>query len=267
MITIENRQIDYDEAGSGPAILFIPGSYSTYGAWNPIRKSLPQSFRFVATSICDYGGTQETRTIGDLGMDHQIRLIEAVANKIVEPVHLVGHSFGGAIAFGAAFSKKIDVLSITTFEANPFNPVVEGRKKQLLTQTRQICNDFEAAYYRGEPDAAGRIIDFWGGENSFANMPEPVKEYCQSTVYANVLDWRTAFSFEAGIADYSQLKIPVQLVRGGLANPLMVEITNILNDHLPDCRHAEVDQANHFLITSHAKQCAALLAGFLKEVA
>jgi pimeloyl-ACP methyl ester carboxylesterase len=125
---------------------------------------------------------------------------------------------------------------------------------------------FEQAHNDGERDAAGRIIDFWGGAGSFAAMPEPVQDYCRATAFANVLDWRTAFAFEATMADYARLAIPALIVRGGLANEAMVAITEGLAASLPDVRMSVVEGASHFLITSHAEDCARLLGDFLADV-
>ncbi len=69
------------------------------------------------------------------------------------------------------------------------------------------------------------------------------------------------------MADYGRLTMPALIVRGGLANEAMVEISEGLAASLPDVRSAVVDGASHFLITSHADDCARLLADFLAEIA
>lgn len=266
MLTIEGRRIDYQDDGEGPAILFVPGSFSTPAAWRAIQKHLPPNYRFVSTSLCGYGATEETRTLDDLDMHHQTRVVEAIAEKIDVPVHLVGHSFGGTISLATALAGRIDVLSIATFEANPLALIRERGQIELYEATKSMSEDFENAYHAGEKDAAGRIIDFWGGENSFQTLPEAVQEYCRATTYANVLDWRTAFRFEASMADYAKLDIPALLVRGSLASAAMVEITDALSGSLPNCRTAIIDCASHFLITTHAKECAGLLSDLLADI-
>ncbi|MBT5264667.1 MAG: alpha/beta hydrolase [Rhodospirillaceae bacterium] len=267
MLKIDGRTIDYEESGEGPTVLFVPGSFSTPMAWRSIQKRLPQKYRFVSTSLCGYGETEETRSLGDLGMEHQIRVIEAVAKQTGGPVHLVGHSFGGtlslAVALEGALAGVVEVLSIATFEANPLALIGEHGGAELLAATQRMSGKFEAAYHSGDPDAAGQIIDFWGGAGSFAAMPEGVREYCRATAYANVLDWRTAYEFQAQKVDYAGLSMPVLIVRGGLANPAMVAISEALSASIPSVVSADVEGASHFLITSHADECAELLAEFL----
>ncbi len=139
MITVDNRKIDYHEVGDGATVLFIPGSYSTFKAWNGMQKRLPQHYRFIGTSLCGYGGTEETRCLDDFGMKHLVRVIEAVAKKISDPVHLVGHSLGGTAALATALSSTVEVLSITTFEASPLAILQERDHTEMLEKTKRIC--------------------------------------------------------------------------------------------------------------------------------
>ena len=96
-------------------------------------------------------------------------------------------------------------------------------------------------------------------------MPDAVRSHCRQTAPANVLDWRTDFGFEPSAESIAALDIPVLLVRGALANPAMIAMTDRLRELLPSARHAIVEGAGHFLISTHPRECAALLDAFLRE--
>lgn len=266
MIEINGHRIDYQDQGEGEPIVFVPGSFSAPSAWRGLQNALPTGYRSIATSLCGYGRTNETRSLDDLDIHHLTKVVETVAAKVGQPFHLVGHSFGGTVALAAALSNPSNVLSIATFEANPLWLLREDADESLFDDTHQMSQAFEEAYNSGETDAAARIIDFWGQPGAFASMPEGVRDYCRSTTFSNVLDWRTAFRFEASSSDYSKLTMPVLLVRGGLANSAMVHITDRLKACVPNSKSAVIDGAGHFLITSHATECGALLVEFLDEV-
>jgi len=262
----DGSRIEFVEQGNGPTIVLVPGSFATPAAWRGIRKRLPDGYRTVATSLRGYGTTAETRSLDDHDMAHEIGIVTEIADRVGGPFHLVGHSFGGTVALAAVLSGSVEVRSVATFEANPLALMLDSGSAGVFEATREMSDAFEAAHARGEADAAARIIDFWGNPGSFAAMPEIVQGYCRSTTYANVLDWRTAFRFQARTADYAAIEVPVLLVRGSLANEAMVAITDTLARSLPNARPAVVDGADHFLITTHADECARLLAGFLAEV-
>ncbi|MDP2032078.1 MAG: alpha/beta hydrolase [Polaromonas sp.] len=267
MLKTEAGNIDCVESGEGPAVLFLPGSYSTTAAWRQVQRHLSPGYRLVTSSLGGYGGTTDTRTRQDFDIAHEVRLVEALAGHIGQPVHLVGHSFGGTVALAAALSGRIDIASLSLFEANPLPLIRELDGGTLHDDALQMSQAFEAAVRSGEPDAPARVIDFWGGPGVFAAMPEAVKAYCRETAAVNVLDWHTDFGFRVSAQDCANLAMPVLLVRGAEANPAMVAITDTLHGSLPDARHFAVDGAGHFLITSHATPCAQLLSAFLAEVA
>ena len=265
MIKVDNRHIDLVTSGTGPDILFVPGSFSTPAAWQSIQKHLPQRYRFLSTSLCGYGETTETRTLYDNSINHEIEILGQITASIQKPVHLVGHSFGGLVSFAAILMGKLKVKSLTTFEANPIT-LLEEKNILRFRKTRKISENFERQYFLGEKDAVKTIIDFWGGQGSFSSMPRVVQEYCRSTGFANVLDWRTALSFKTSSDDFRNLNIPCLIVRGELANEEMIEITDVLSKSIPDSQISVVTGANHFLISSHPAVCANLLANFLQEI-
>ncbi len=265
MILVGGRTIDFTDTGQGPAVLFVPGSYSTGAAWKQIQKALPSGFRCLTTSLCGYGETPESRTPDDFGIHHHVSVIEALASYIAAPVHLVGHSFGGTVALAAALSGRVHVASLSTFEANPIGMLREYQGGERYRETLDMSLAFAAAVESGEADAPARIIDFWGNAGAFAAMPDAFKAYCRSVAAVNVLDWKSAFDFPVSPSDCATLQVPVLLVRGELANPAMVDITERLQASLPRAETHAVEGAGHFLISTHAAQCAALLGRFLQR--
>jgi len=267
MLQLDGRSVDFIESGTGPTVLFLPGSFSTPAAWKAVQRLLPPRWRLAGTSLLGYGATSDTRRPGDLDMAHEVAAVVAVARHLGGgPLHLVGHSFGGTVALATALSGEVAVASLALFEANPLDLLLSAGEPALHAEALALSRRFAAAVAAGEPAAAGLIIDYWGGAGSFAALPEAVRDYCRRSAPANALDWPTCFGFRAGPADYARLTLPVLLARGALANPAMRAITASLAAALPGARPAVVPGASHFLIASHAADCAGLLGRFLAEV-
>ena len=243
---------------AGPAVLLLPGSYSTAAAWRGVWAHLPADWRLVATSLLGCGETAETRRPGDTDMVHELALVHAVVARMGGgPVHLVGHSFGGTVALAAALDRSVEVASLALFEANPFD-LIAGNGP-LYGAARDLATEFAAALEAGDPDAAGRIIDYWGGTGTFTAMPPKVQEFCRLTAQANALDWNTCLDFRPDPSAIAALDCPVLLVRGEAAIPAMIAITDQLGALLPAARHEDVAGAGHFLISTHPEHCATLL--------
>ena len=88
-------------------------------AWKGIHKRLPEGYRFVSTSLCGYGGAEETRTLAVASFQEQLKVIGTVTERAGGLLHLVGHSFGGTIGLAAALAPGLNIASVATFEANP----------------------------------------------------------------------------------------------------------------------------------------------------
>jgi len=250
----------------GPPVLFLPGSYSTEAAWRGIWSHLPEDWRLAATSLCGCGDTAETRSPDDADMAHELAVVANATHRLGGgPVHLVGHSFGGTVALATALSREIEVTSLALFEANPFGLLAD--QPALLDEAATLAAAFTDALGRGEADAAARIIDYWGGEGCFAAMPPKVQDFCRQTAPANALDWETCLAFRPDPAALRALDIPVLLVRGEAAIPVMVAMTAKLGALLPRVSPVVVRGAGHFLISTHPSDCAALLTEHLAQVA
>ena len=265
IINHDGVRIHLEQTGTGVPVLFIPGSYSTPAAWKGVQKNLPGDYRFLATSLNGYGHTSETRSSHDCGIEHGVRIIEAVAAQIAEPFHLVGHSFGGYLALKTALAGNVKPLSLALFEANPI-PIVKASRLDLYQSAEVMTTDFATAIAQGDPDAAALIINFWGGQGAFAEMPTVVQDYCRACTATNLLDWRGALSARLEPGDCAKIDCKVLLVRGGEANELMVAMTDLLCADLTQVRPEVVTGAGHFLISSHPFECGSLLSGFYRAL-
>jgi len=257
---------DFEESGEGPAILFVPGSYATTSAWRGIQTALPRTYRCISTSLCGYGRTAETRSAADFGIEHNVAVVRAAARRAGGPVHLVGHSWGGLVALAALLEGGFEALSLTCFEANPWSPLAWAGRQDLIDGMRRMAADFEAAVDRGEADACALVLDYWGQKGSFASMSPKAQDYCRSVAGVNVIDWRGHRACALETADMRRLGVSALFVRGSLANPAMVVITDALAGAAPTARMQAVEGATHFLIGTHPAECAAVLHGHIRSI-
>ena len=74
-----------------------------------------------------------------------------------------------------------------------------------------------------------------------------------------------SFASEVGLELPVAYSMPVLLVRGTRANNQMAQITKTLQSCIPNQRSVIISNAAHFLITSHAAECAHVLVDFLNR--
>jgi pimeloyl-ACP methyl ester carboxylesterase len=260
MIADARGAIDYDESGSGPTVVLVPGSCSTGAAWRPIIAHLQNGFRCVTTSLLGYGGTAERRSRDDADIAAEADIVADVVRHSGGPVHLVGHSFGGLSALAVAMREPDLLLSLTILEA-PATEVLRGSgEDRLYREFRTMAGAYVGAYEAGEAHAIERMIDFYGGAGTFQGWPQRVRDYAVATTPANLLDWTCAFGFALTPPILANVTTRTLVAWGDSSHPAAQRANALLAQHIPKAVIAEIPGAAHFMIATHPRQMADLIA-------
>jgi pimeloyl-ACP methyl ester carboxylesterase len=260
MIEDPHGRIDYDVSGTGPTVVLVPGSCSTGAAWRPVMAAWDDRFRCVTTSLLGYGGTAERRTWRDTSIAHEVDVLEAVIRRAGEPVHLVGHSFGGLVALAVALRNRVSLASLVIVEAPAAEVLRDNGDERHYRAFRRMTEDYFAAFAGGDVEAIAAMIDFYGGAGTFASWPPRVRAYAMETTAVNILDWASAYGFPLSAAALAEVDIPVLVLRGGASHPAVQRANALLSECLGRAALATVDGAAHFMIATHADRVARLVA-------
>ena len=251
--------IDYDECGTGPAIVLVPGSCSTGAAWRPIISDLSSRFRCVTTSLLGYGGTVERRTASDPSISHEAEVLELVIRKAGGPVHLVGHSFGGLVALVVALRNQVPLSSLAILEAPAMELLQAEGEDRHYRLFREMTEAYFADFAAGNASAIAAMIDFYGGAGTFASWPPRIRAYAERTTPVNIVDWASAFGFPLSAAILSAIRLPVIVARGGASHPAMQCANALLCKRIDQAALVTIDGAAHFMVATHATEVAHLI--------
>jgi pimeloyl-ACP methyl ester carboxylesterase len=98
-ISIEGRRVSYFECGSGTPIVLLHAGAGSGKQWLKTARLLEARFRVIAPDLWGFGDTENWSGEHELTHDDQAFLVVGVIEHLCkEPVHLVGHSYGGATA-------------------------------------------------------------------------------------------------------------------------------------------------------------------------
>ena len=127
-------EIEYSDAGDGPAVVPIHCSVSGIRQWRSLTEVLADRYRVRALNLYGYGATTpwpegETQTL-----DAQARIVVAACEGLPEPVSLVGHSFGGTVALKAATLLGARVGSMVLIEPNPVYLLAQGGRDEEFAE-------------------------------------------------------------------------------------------------------------------------------------
>lgn len=250
---------DYTETGSGPALLFLPGSFGTGTGWKAVMGHLGDGCRMVTTSLLGYGATPDIRPDGNATMAQQVCLIDRIIDQIGTSPHVVGHSYGGLSAIVHALTGRHRPASLLLVEANPLGLLRASGDLEHYGMFESMTGAYFADFARGDAEAARHVIDFYGGAGTFDSMPPKVRSYIVATTAVNVRDWSSGTPFEPSKETLQSIDVPTTVVRGGNSHPAMRRIAELLHDSIPAAQLVTIEGGSHFLPSSHPAEIAALV--------
>jgi len=251
--------VEFSERGDGPALLLLPGSFGTGAGWKAVTDSLGVRYRLVTTSLLGYGATSERRPLGNTTMQQQTDIIDIILERIGEPTHVAAHSFGGLAALAHAIQGTIKPASLTLIEANPLGILRSAGETDLYAMFGAMTQVYFAEFDAGGPDAARHVIDFYGGEGTFASLPPKMRDYVIKTTPSNIRDWSSGTAFEPPFSNYQQIAARTLVVRGGNGHPAMMRIAELLATAISRARLETMVGGGHFLPATHPIELARLV--------
>jgi pimeloyl-ACP methyl ester carboxylesterase len=125
-------RMPYVARGAGEPLLFVHGSLCDYRYWNSQAAVLSKDFLCISVSLSHYWPADDSSPQSAFNWwTHVAELAEFITAMDLGPVHLVGHSRGGCVAFQLA--REYPHLVNTLMLADPGGPLdVDGRSEPAL---------------------------------------------------------------------------------------------------------------------------------------
>jgi pimeloyl-ACP methyl ester carboxylesterase len=265
--TLPHASIAYDILGRGDPTVLVHGSLSDRRTWERVRVGLAPSLRVLVYDRRGHGestGAVRAHPVRDDAAD-LAQLLEALD---LFPVHLIAHSYGGAVALRLAADRPEMVRSLDLHEP-PFiglledDPATAPEADRLLSAARTM----QSLARSGHPEAAMRQIGdaLSGEEGAWDRLASDVQQGLLHLAdrWAEELDDPDATRPDR--AELAELLIPALLTTGERSPPFLHRITGLLADQLPNATLRTLPGVGHVPHLSDPDQFIALVHGFLVE--
>ncbi|CAE6863921.1 (E)-2-((N-methylformamido)methylene)succinate hydrolase [Paraburkholderia nemoris] len=130
--------VPYVISGSGEPLVFVHGSLCDYRYWSSQTDFLSKHFLCISVSLSHYWPADDACIQGEFGWKtHVAELAEFIVAMDLGPVHLVGHSRGGCVAFHVAREYPRLVKTLTL--ADPGGPLqIDGTSEASLPPATNV---------------------------------------------------------------------------------------------------------------------------------
>jgi pimeloyl-ACP methyl ester carboxylesterase len=254
----------YTDEGAGPPVILVHGSASSRGQWRAAVLDLAPRFRVLAPDLHGYGATRLPPAPESLTFDDEVEFIDALADLAGEDVHLVGHSYGGAICLRAASLRPERVASLVVIEPTAFHLLHLLGEQAAWREIESVAARHIALAGTGDLAAcADHFLGYWIGLDAWRAMPPDVRERITQTMPKIAQEWRMVFAQTDLYESVAAAGIPTLLVRGTATTLAARSVVELLRDRLPHAWLVEIEGAGHMSPVTHPAAVNAAIAQHL----
>lgn len=251
--------------GEGPLVVLLHRALGSQQQWRSLARQLRSDFRVLTLDLYGYGQTPLPELPSDFSLSQEAALVRTLMDRLQPvgaPVHLVGHSYGGATALRLAWETPSRVASLTLFEPVAFHLLAAD--DPALQPVLEILAEVRRQLQQGRPDrAVGCFIDYWSGPGTFAGSSVRSQQTFCAGLEKLLLDFQALLTDPLHLTDLADLPLPVCLLAGRSSQPPARRVAELLAATLPDCQMQWVE-GGHMAPVSHAAEVNSLIADWLR---
>lgn len=198
--------------------------------------------------------------------ERSIALIDAVPQS---RIHLVGHSYGGAVALQIALSRPDRIASLSLYEPSVFRLLQDmgeeaaDARAEIKAVARAVCE----GTLTGDADKAMmEFVDYWNAPGTWAAMRASAQEGLRRWSAKCPLEFHALFNDATGMSAYAHIEIPTLLLCGGRTAAPSRLLCAGLAATMPKANLIVVADAGHMGPVTHTKAVCEHMAAHITHV-
>ena len=226
----------YLNVGQGPPVLLLHSSLSSSGQWRELICRLRKHHQCLAIDLYGYGGTGMPERSGPFTLWQEVELLENMLEheSIEQPLRLVGHSYGAAVALAFAQKHPERISRLVLFEPVCFS--ILDADDPGLHDLASVLHVFDEASTSYPAEQARRFIEYWNGAGAFDAMPERLQQLVTRQVKKVDLDFQALMHPTFDAQSLRPLGNRLSLLYGEETRASSGGLVRQLSSWLPDAR-------------------------------
>jgi pimeloyl-ACP methyl ester carboxylesterase len=237
------------------SVIALHCSLSSGRQWAKLTEELASKHQVIAPDISGYGNNVGSFLLPTT-LAEELDLLSDRLGEAVGPIHLVGHSYGGALAFKIATDSPLAsrVRSLTLIE--PVLPTIlmeSESDRRLYEHFVRLAHAIYKDLWKGSSwEAIEKFMAFWKGsgptERLSPNALVRLIEHAEKLAF----DFRAVLAEGNVTAMAAAIRVPTLLLSGELSPHLTQRVVGRLVSTIPGAEVKFLPAAGHMLPISHA---------------
>jgi pimeloyl-ACP methyl ester carboxylesterase len=251
---------------SRPAVICLHSSGGSGGQWRTLAVALAGDFDVQTPDLYGHGGGPAWRGAPeDIVAADTARIAGLAAGS--REIHLVGHSYGGAIALRVALQMPGAVASVCVYEPVAmrilfdFNP-----RHRAAAEVADVARQIRRELNGGSMErAAQRFVDYWSGRSQWAEFDAERRSTIVRCMPAVADQFVSLARDRYRLPDYGRLGSPVLFLSGRQTRSSTRRIGELLRYAMPHVDSATMSGMGHLGPLSHPQTVARSIESFIRR--
>jgi len=198
-----------------PTVACLHASGSSARQWNAFADRIGPHARVIALDCYGHGGAPSWNEARAFTLrDEASRALLSIGSR--EPVHLVAHSYGAAVALRIAIDRPDRVASLSLYEPVTFSTLFAyDPRSSAATEVRILAESIDRGLQLGAIEAAAqRFVTYWSGDDAWRRLSGLQRTAIASRMPTIDRHFKALATDPTTLEDYRRLRMPVLLMAG-----------------------------------------------------